>query len=344
MTMTRSTSARTFLCLCFFLGGCYEATPKYESATQRFYGMCDASAAVTLSDQLFAVADDEDNVLRIYNVDTGGEPLASFDLSARLGIEAPPRKNKAKAAKKAKAPPELDLEGAAVYQGQAYWITSHGRNSSGKIKEERLRFFATTLGTEEIPMEVIGEAYDQLLTDLINHPDLKDFNLAAAAELAPKEFGGLNIEGLSERLEGGLWIGFRNPLPQEQALMVPLLNPQQVIHGYTAELGPPVLLDLDGRGIRDIILWRGKYIIAAGSYDSRNNSALYLWDGFNKPQRVNLNPATITNPEAFFASKTRDQVMLLNDQGSVMIDGKECKRLKQAELKYFTGSWVEVLE
>src|SRR5690606_42113497 len=97
MTMTQSTSARTFLCLCCFLGGCYEATPKYESATQRFYGMCDASAAVTLSDQLFAVADAEDTVLRIYNVDTGGEPLASFDLSARHAYEAPSRNTQATA-------------------------------------------------------------------------------------------------------------------------------------------------------------------------------------------------------------------------------------------------------
>lgn len=48
-----------------------------------FTGMCDASGAVELSRDLFAVADDEDNVLRIYDANRGGAPLSSSDVSGR---------------------------------------------------------------------------------------------------------------------------------------------------------------------------------------------------------------------------------------------------------------------
>src|ERR1041384_1457792 len=44
-----------------------------------FTGMCDASGAVPLDDHLFAVADDEDNVLRVYDADRGGSPLGAAD-------------------------------------------------------------------------------------------------------------------------------------------------------------------------------------------------------------------------------------------------------------------------
>lgn len=305
-----------------------------------FYGMCDASAAVPLANNLFAVADDEDNVLRIYNAAEGGKAIASYDLSPSLGLDPIQPKNPDKPLK---APPELDIEGAALYQGNAYWITSHGRNSSGKFKEERLRFFATTIGTADTSMKIIGSAYEQLLSGLIEHADLKPFNLAAASELAPKDPGGLNIEALSTRKEGGLWIGFRNPIPNALALLVPLLNPEQVINGSKPEFGKPQLLDLGGRGIRAIAFWHGNYVIAAGSYDQGLDSRIYLWDGLNKPEEAAIDPTTITNPEAFFAAEDRTQLMLLNDQGSVLIDGQECKKLKDPTQKYFTGNWVKLL-
>src|SRR5690606_3083686 len=155
-----------------------------------FRGMCDASGAVPLSANRFVIADDEDNVLRVYDVNTGGEPLAVYDISAGLDLHPRPRKNPGKPPK---APPELDIEGATRYQGLAYWITSHGRNSSGKYRAERLNFFATTLGDGQTPMEVTGSVSEDLLTELIADPRMQAFNLAAAAEKAPKELGGLNI-------------------------------------------------------------------------------------------------------------------------------------------------------
>ena len=99
-------------------------------ATQAVYvGMCDASAAVALNNELFAVANDEDNSLRIYNAAKGGLPVASQDLSGLLKVD---RKK-----------PETDLEGACWSGDSIYWISSHGRNRYGKFRASRHRFFAT---------------------------------------------------------------------------------------------------------------------------------------------------------------------------------------------------------
>jgi hypothetical protein len=51
-----------------------------------FIGMCDASGASALSDALFAVANDEDNILRVYDADKGGGAIAEYDVSRSLNL------------------------------------------------------------------------------------------------------------------------------------------------------------------------------------------------------------------------------------------------------------------
>ena len=46
-----------------------------------FSGMCDASAASRLGQGEFVVANDEDNVLRVYSVAGGGAPRYQVELS-----------------------------------------------------------------------------------------------------------------------------------------------------------------------------------------------------------------------------------------------------------------------
>src|SRR5688572_23885342 len=82
-----------------------------------YTGACDASAVVPINDQLFAVADDEDSVLRVYSRERGGAPLHTIDLTRFLGQGT--RKG------------ETDLEDAARIGDVVYWISSHGRNSTG---------------------------------------------------------------------------------------------------------------------------------------------------------------------------------------------------------------------
>ena len=61
------------------------ASAEERSALPLFHGMCDASAAVAIGPDRFIVADDEDNLLRIYSRN-GGQPLVECDVSGFLGL------------------------------------------------------------------------------------------------------------------------------------------------------------------------------------------------------------------------------------------------------------------
>src|SRR5690606_18992126 len=176
-----------------------EAENGRERRVLWFEGACDASGAVPLDKHRFVVADDEDNVLRVYHADRGGPPLARIDLSPKLAL----RKQK-------KA--ESDIEGATRVGDVAYFITSHGRTRKGKRDPDRFLFFATELPRSGSEVHVRGEPYRQLIEAMIADPRFAPFELERAAERAPKQPGGLNIEGLTAAPDGSLWIGFRGPV------------------------------------------------------------------------------------------------------------------------------------
>ena len=304
-----------------------------------FIGMCDASGAVPLDTEgLFAVADDEDNVLRIFDALQGGAPRVAVDLSSALHLQRGHKKGKrGHALRKA---PETDIEGGTRLGDLAFWITSHGRNSSGRLKPERLLFFATTVPDPEGALEVVGEPYDRLLDDLLADPRFAALGLERAAELAPKAPGGLNIEGITARAEGGVLVGFRNPLIAGKAIVFVLHNPERVIRGESAKLGPPTFIDLGGFGVRSLSSWRGRYLISAGAYGDGDTFRLYTWEGRGAPQLIRTFQGF--SPEGFFSPDSKDRVLLLSDDGAVPIDGTECKRLKDPRRKRFRGLWVKL--
>jgi len=301
------------------------------SAPISYSGMCDASAAVVLTDELIAVASDEGSVIRVYNRDRGGAPLQSIDLTAFLALDA--------------RSPESDLEGAARVGDRAYWITSHARNKSGKVRPSRDRFFAVQIVTNahRVELKMLGKPYENLLDDLMRDPRLKPFNLAAAAKHEPKARGALNIEGLSATPEGRLLIGFRNPIPGGKALVVPLKNPDALIHGQAAKFDEPILLDLDGLGIRDMAYEDGRYAIIAGSYDGKGQSHLYEWQGgASTPRRVKHTQLKGLNPEAIIVHADADgaQFQLLSDDGNRLVNGKPCKELADPSRQHFRSVWI----
>jgi len=305
------------------------AGARADQPARVYSGLCDASAAVWLDARTFAVADDEDNVIRVYQWDGGGAPRYSLDLSAFL--QADPKE------------PEADIEGAAQSGERVFWITSHGRNASGKDRPSRRRFFATRVLEQDgvVRLSPTGRPYARLLEDLCADARLQRFNLAAAARLPPKAAGALNIEGLATTPEGHLLIGFRNPIPQGRALLVPLLKPSAVIEGASAKLGDPVLLDLGGRGIRSITEWGNRYLIAAGSHDGKGATRLYLWSGSgHEPQRLAKLPGDALNPEALAISPgaENNQLLVVSDDGSVIIGDRPCKKLKDARQKQFRAA------
>ena len=303
---------------------------QHQDQARIFTGMCDASAAVALSATSAIVADDEENVLRVYDVDRGGSATSSVELARTLSLPGKPRKDGSISSR------ELDIEAAARLGGDAYFITSHGRDSKGRVRAERLKFFA--LRPEQSgAWGLYGKAYEGLLEDLLGEPRLARFELSAAAELPPKAPGGLNIEGMAPRVEGGVWLGFRNPLPQGRALLVPLLNPQAMVLGAKTEFGDPLLLDLGGRGVRALGYWRGRYLIVAGAFDGSSAAALFSWDGAGAVRALPAPTINEYNPEALLANDERDEILLLSDDGSQLIDGVECKKLKDPLRRRFRG-------
>jgi len=308
-------------------GGC-AASPAFPI----FRGMCDASAVVPLNDDLFVVANDEDNILRVYSRTRGDAPVQTVDLSAFLRVD--PKS------------PEADLEAAAPLSDRIYWISSHARNKNGKVRESRRRFFATTMAVSNgvAVLQPVGVPCVRLLSDLIADPRLESFGLAAASKRAPKSRDALNIEALVATPEGQLLIGFRNPIPHGRALLVPLLNPAEVVAGQAPRLGDPRLLDLGGLGLRGMTRVGNVYYLIAGSHDGGGGSQLYEWKGGDDtPQRVAGAELAGLNPEAIEAipGNGPTRLLVVSDDGTRKIDGEDCKSVADPNLKYFRATTLK---
>jgi hypothetical protein len=286
--------------------------------------MCDASAAVAISDTLFIVASDEDNVLRVYARENPSAPQR-FDLNSFLRPD--------------EAHPEADIEGGTRIGDRIFWIASHGRNKEGKLRPSRHRLFATTVNVEGDKVTVVpaGLPYTRLLEDLAQAPALQKYSLESASRKAPESKDGLNIEGLAATPQGALMIGFRNPIPGGKALIVLLDNPQQIVEGERAKLGPPIELSLNGLGVRSIEYResRGQYLIVAGPYNDDGKVALFGWSGKASDAAELIPEGTFGNlhPEAMFIypGELTAVQFLSDDSGrrSKGVGGKEMVPAKQ---------------
>lgn len=309
--------------------------PRYRlSAPIVFRGACDASGAEGLPGGLLAVADDEDNRLRVYDPARGGFPVSWVDADRHLTGGA--------------GADERDLEGSATIGSRLYWIASHGRKKSGKRAPSRLTLFASEVETAAgAPRLVVtGRAYQRLLDDLVTAPALARYQLAGAAARSPIEPGGLNIEGMVSTPEGHLLLGFRNPIPGGRALLIRIENPGLLVErGGPARIGAPRELPLEGRGIRTIAAWRGAYWIIGGAIGDpdRLPSRLYRWDGHGPPVWVDSVDLGDLNVEAM-AVVDRDgepRLLLVSDDGSRPLGGRKCKKLKDPGARRFRAVWLE---
>lgn len=333
-----------------------------------YRGTSDASAAVAVGRDMFIVADDENNILRVYKTNKGGLPLFSFDMTEFLAVEP--------------EHPEVDIEGAANIGDRIYWISSHGRNKDGKIRLSRYRFFATIVKSQNnsVSIEPVGKPYKTLILDLVKSKNMRYLGLDRATrfetdgltkkerqKLAPKEQG-LNIEGLCASAgDKTIYIGFRNPRPidrrsrRAKAIIVPLKNPNAVLEKNRAPIfGEPILLDLNSLGIRSMEYshFRKVYFIIAGSFDDKPRFALYRWSGKKENQPVlvkKLNQSDFS-PEAMITFENSEKLFVLSDDGSLLVkvggpwecmkgefrkDGTcQNKYLIEPEKKTFRGTWL----
>jgi len=290
-----------------------------------FTGTCDASAVIALTRDLIVVASDEDNILRLYRPSQPGKPVYQYDLRPVLSTRT--------------KSPEADLEGAARLGPCVFFISSHGRNAKGKFAPNRHFFFALEfkLADGQIKVQPVGKPYTNLVADLARDPKYARFQLAEAAQRAPKADGGFNIETLTATPEGALLIGFRSPIPEHRALLVPLLNPNEVITGRPPRFGDPILLDLDGLGLRDMSPAPQGYYLLAGPDHGHAPSRLYSWaGGTSAPRAVPGVPFRKINPEGicFLDLENRADFLIVSDDGVRKFAGQECKSLPESERQF----------
>lgn len=335
-----------------------------------YYGACDASAAVAVNKDTFIVADDENNVLRVYKTNKPSLPVSSHDLSIFLAVDP--------------EHPETDIEGATMVGDRIYWITSHGRNKNGKMRTSRYRFFATKVNVQNQRVNItpIGIPCRTLVHDLVKTKAARQLGLENVTRfntnlkkrqresLAPKK-AGLNIEALCASADGNtIYIGFRNPRPHDpqalraKALVVPLNNPRQVIEkGAHPVFGAPMLWNLGGLGIRSMEYspFHKFYYIIAGTHNQESIFALYRWLGEKNTQPAFVMEICTDNydftPEALAVFKDSNRLLLLSDDGSIefnvskpsdcmageLLPGGKCqnKHLTNAGKKLFKGAWLQ---
>jgi hypothetical protein len=303
------------------------------ATTIQYLGMSDASAALPLDNGLIVVADDELNYFQVYREAAGKAPVLSFDFTSHLNTTL----------KKSKE--ESDWEGSACIGNRSFWITSHGQNKQGKDRPARHRLFAADILYPQgaVQLVPVGQPYTNLLNDLIRAPQLASYNLAAASELAPKSSNALNIEGLCATPEGSLLIGFRNPIPQGRALLVPLLNPNALVEkSAPAVFGTPILLDLGGLGIRDMTRVGSRYFLLAGSFDGSGDGCLFEWTpSSGPPVRRHVFRAGEFTAEAIVIRPAQDalRALILSDDGTRSYKGRVMKE-RRPDKRFFRGQWL----
>lgn len=324
-----------FVLLFIFFGAAYSTVEVFAQdggETKIYKGMCDASAAVALDEKTFIVASDENNDLRIYGKNNS-EELQRIKLSEVFKGKISDGNNL-----------EIDIEGATRLGDKIFWTGSHGASKTGKPRPSRQRLFAVKIsrdgGTGKFIAVPAGKIYTDLISDLENDLRFNEFKLKEAEIIRPKDIGGLSIEALAATPEGHLLIGFRNPLIGGQtsadkilkngkSLIVELLNPLEVIGGKTAKFAAPIILNLNGLGVRGLEYDNARkiYLVVAGPYfDAQeilpqnsevSESRFYVWTGkrSDEPQLRKKIKLSGFNAETAFVYPQTANVQLLSDDG-----------------------------
>lgn len=307
-----------------------------------FLGTCDASGAVSLDGDSFVVAGDEINVLKIYSSKHPAEGR-SIDLSKLVsGV---------------KSKTELDLEAGTKVGDTTFWISSHSRSKKkGAYKPERHILFALKFEkrANRFVAKPIGKPYKKLLKEIVKSKvlkkyDFEDFSKKKSLLRACESKRGFNIEGLTVWQGNKLLIGLRGPQYKGNAILIPLMNPFEVINGGKPKFADIIKLDLKGLGIRgiDYVPALKSYIILAGNRAKYKDCQVYLWSG----KKEDSSPKRLTvpkyenrfNPEAVFAFPNSKVVWILSDDGNQRYSGIKCKVLeKEGKLVFFRAMKLDL--
>lgn len=213
-----------------------------------------------------------------------------------------------------------DLEGMTTdAAGFVYATTSHSLDKSGHRspdREQLVRF--KVVGRMVGELAAAGSLRDELLASSV------PAQVGDLAGASPPKYEALNIEGLAiDPGTGNLLLGLREPVAGNQAIIVPIVNPDDMFAGRPPVFGAPLLVAING-GIRSLAfdpvleeyLIVNEVIDASGAHSSR----LWSWNGSAKSNPVPIdvpNLSGLTNVEAMVSIDVggEPQLLLMSDEG-----------------------------
>jgi pSer/pThr/pTyr-binding forkhead associated (FHA) protein len=163
--------------------------------------------------------------------------------------------------------------------------------------------------------------------------DLRSFLLKNVAEIAsfgapPGAQGGLNIEGLAwDPIKERLLLGLRSPQISEQAVIIPLKlrEARGQFRAENLKVDEPILLQLDGQGVRDITYdsHLRNFLIISGAPETAENKefGLWEWSGLPKAEPTKLMTLQEDRKPEGVASVTingRSYAFVVGDAGSYL--------------------------
>ena len=266
-----------------------------------------ASGVAQLQDgRLIVAGDDQYNPLTVIDLFGSGasRTFTTREISRALGSSGAGSLN--------------DLEALTTDpRGHVYAATSHALTAKSVAKPSREQL---------VRFDVTGSRLADVRVTVLLKPALiaLDPLFATAAAEEPHEHGGLNIEGLAwDPVTSRLLIGFRSPRRHRHALVVWLTNPDAVFdRGEAPALSPPIGLDLDGEGVRDVTYspTLNSFVIVAGTWrrGKHTPTTLWSWEGHGPPVKLrapdfeDLNPEGITEVTAQGARA----LLIVSDDGN----------------------------
>ena len=335
-----------------------------QSQTTWLTNIADASAMAPVGDGYIYIADDETNVLRLYNTALSGKSLAEIDATSMAN---------------GKSGEEFDIECATVSEdgNTIYWLASLTNSKKGKEKPYRNRAFSTSINGAGATATLSAGAYsEQFRNAMIAFGDANGWNFTASAsydnEMIPKRIDGFNVEGLTLKKGGGAaYVAFRAPcVPKkgvtptssnrQYAVMAPVSNFENIFtakgkSSVKPQTGDPVLFDFGGLGIRSIERVGDYYVIIAGLFEGGGTPKMYLWDGTTLANAEPIVPGTTHltemnlpiadlgdgsegHPEALIARQEGNELVIdiITDSGSADLydNGKENKDYSSDKSKY----------
>ena len=272
-------------------------------------------------------------------------------------------------------PKEVDIEASTRVGNRIYWLGSHSHSALAENRTNRARIFATDLsGSSSNSTLTFAGHYDFLKVDLINWDSTNGhgkgsnyygLTLSSAVGTDPKapDGSGFNLEGLTMApgSTNTAYLAFRAPLVpatnRAKALLVPVTNftTATISAGGpgTARFGPPIELNLGGRGVRSIEGSGTNFLIVAGPpgkatgvtpYDFK----LFTWTG-NPGDAAKERSADLSglNPEGIVELpagpwNATNQFQLISDNGITVFynDTVEAKHLTEPNFKKFRSDWI----